>query len=167
MDNRNCTILWLKHHWSFCRQVCLRSLNLNNSIVKNWILTDDLLMTILNFKILNCTTKKLLHGPEWNILFVLPKRLKLKSAVDIYISALSNLKASGIFHDISIDRLFGNIPQLYQENIWKLAVFDLAVSCLTLCDLWAVIIDLNGLGTFQNVNERFIWIYGKRVFSHS
>jgi len=59
----------------------------------------------------------------------------LKSAVDIYISALSNLKASGIFHDISIDRLFGNIPQLYQENIQKLPRFDFQVPCLTLYDL--------------------------------
>ena len=55
---------------------------------------------------------------------VLLKRLKLKSAVDIYISALCNLKASGIFHDISIDRLFGNIPQLYQENILTFTVRD-------------------------------------------
>ena len=68
---------------------------------------------------------------QWFILLVLLKRLKLKSAVDIYISALSNLKASGIFHDISIDRLFGNIPQLYQENIPKLAPFDLVPPCMT------------------------------------
>ena len=78
---------------------------------------------------------------------VLLKRLKLKSAVDIYISALSNLKASGIFHDISIDRLFGNIPQLYQENIFIFVIFwpspfgyvrvrPCTCPCLTLSHNW-------------------------------
>ena len=74
---------------------------------------------------------------------VLLKRLKLKSAVDIYISALSNLKASGIFHDISIDRLFGNIPQLYQENIFKLVISPYVFVRVRLCTpLYMSVFDL-------------------------
>ena len=119
----------------------ITTLNPVISIVKKYrILNNDLWMAIFAYRSCHKLHDLEVNGSAWTvpgssgqrfILSVLLKRLKLKSAVDIYISALSNLKASGLFHDISIDRLFGNIPQLYQENIWKLAPFDLVRPCMT------------------------------------